>query len=58
MHILVVVVMPFVAFVKDQVVKKGANALNSAIDFDEYETLVTNLIYLQETLKVGYSLEF
>ncbi len=47
-------VMPFVAFVKEQVIKKGASALNSAIDFDEYETLMTNLVYLQDTLKVCF----
>lgn len=45
-------VMPFVAFVKEQANKKGASALNSAIDFNEYETLNTNLKYLQDTLKL------
>lgn len=48
-------VMPFVAFVKEQVAKKGASALNTAIDFDELETLKTNQQYLQETLKVTKS---
>lgn len=45
-------VMPFVAFLKDQTNKKGPSALNTAIDFDEYKTLETNLTYLRETLKL------
>lgn len=45
-------VMPFVAFVKEQVIKKGPNALNSAIDFDELNTLTTSIKYLQDTLKL------
>lgn len=45
-------VMPFVAFVKEQANSKGASALNSAIDFDEYETLKINQKYMQDTLKL------
>ena len=43
-------------YFKEQAAKKGASALNSAIDFDEYETLRINQKYLQETLKVSFVL--
>lgn len=47
-------VMPFVAFTKDQVIKKGAHCLNHTLDFDEFEILQTNLKYLQNTLQVFF----
>lgn len=44
--------MPFVAYLKEQVNKKGLSALNSALDFDEFQVLVTNAQYLRNTLQV------
>ena len=45
--------MPFVAYLKEQVQKKGLNALNTTLDFNEYEILQTNAKYLENTLQVG-----
>ncbi len=41
-----------VAYLKEQVNKKGLSALNSALDFDEFQVLVTNAQYLRNTLQV------
>jgi leucyl-tRNA synthetase len=46
-------VMPFVAFLKEQVQKKGLNCLNQTLDFDELEVLKTNAKYLQATLQLN-----
>lgn len=45
-------VMPFVAYIKEQAIKKGVSCLNQTLDFDEFEVLNTNLKYLQNTLQV------
>lgn len=37
---------------KEQVNKKGLSALNSALDFDEFKVLETNIQYLRNTLQV------
>jgi leucyl-tRNA synthetase len=46
-------VMPFVAFLKEQVQKKGLTCLNQTLDFDELDVLKTNAKYLQTTLQLN-----
>jgi hypothetical protein len=48
-------VMPFVSYLKEQMVKSGANAFNTTLDFDEYEIINTNVKYLQNTLQVSFN---
>jgi len=44
--------MPFVAYLKEQAQRKGLSALNTTLDFNEYEVLKTNEKYLEHTLQV------
>lgn len=46
-------VMPFVAYLKEQSVEKGASVLNQTLDFDEIEVLNTNFNYLKKTLNLN-----
>ena len=46
-------VMPFVAYLKEQANAKGVSALNSTLDFDEFDTLNINNKYLVNTLQVN-----
>ncbi len=38
---------------QDQVQKRGTIAFNQTLDFDEFQTLNTNLKYLQNTLNLS-----
>ena len=45
--------MPFVAYLKEQANAKGSSALNSTLDFNEFDTLNINNKYLVNTLQVS-----